>query len=175
MSNIRYESILLYLGPPTLSKELLELLHPQFFIPCIVRDNLIKEFDQHANPVRDMDVYLPNAAVDLINLLYDPRYPRRHFHLYCETEELVQHYERTIQIDNCKVFNANEIEEKLNETAARHLLLSTIYLNNRARSEDVDDLRLQMGELLVQSTERINENIRRVSGLPQQPSEDEDI
>jgi hypothetical protein len=169
-----YTSILLFLGPSDVLQGFTNpnLLHSQFFISCIGRDEFIQTFQQHANIVHDMDIYLPNTAVDLIGR-YKEQYPQKRFHLYCETEYLVNNYRGTMRNICEQVFNVNQIERKLYKTANRHLLRYIDDLENRADEGDVDagDLLIPIGELFEQTAAIIIEDIRQRDPPPQPPME----
>jgi hypothetical protein len=177
MLNAHYASILLFLGPLDALQGInqSQILHSQFFIHSIERDQFIHIFEQRVNTVREMDIYLPNAAVDLI-VPYKLQYPQKRFHLYCETDNLVDNY-RGMVPDICEqVFNVNQIEKKLYKTANQHLLHSINDLEKRADEGDVDagDLLTTIGEIFVRSAMEINDNIRQGADLPQQPAEHEE-
>ena len=179
MLNRHYTSILMLLSPLDLLEGLdkPEFLHPQFFMHCTERDEYTQKFMQHANIVRKMDIFLPNTAVDLIGFYQNLPHPQIRFHLYCETDDLVNQYERLERADICEdVFNVNEIEDKLHTAAHSHLLYSINSLKKRDRAGDVDapDLLFSLGELFEQSAVKINDGIRKKGDLSQQPADNEE-
>jgi hypothetical protein len=179
MSNTCYASILILFG----SSDALQgfnrpdFLHQKFFIHCTIRDDCTKKINQHGNTAREMDIFLPDTAVDLIYSFNNLPCPRKQYHLYCETDDLVNRYRILVQSNICEqVFNANQIEKKLYVTAHRHLLHCINNLEKLAEEGDVDahDLLLPIGELFEQSAAKINDDIRQKADLPRQAAEYEE-
>jgi len=153
-----------------------DFLHQDFFIHCSTRDELRTTIITHANANCEMDIFLPDTAVDLIGYYDNTVQLRKKFFLYCDTDNSVNRYENMMQPGKCYVFNANEIEERLYDIAGMHLLH---YLNNLKKLSkkgdvDADDMCVVIGELFEQCATTINEYIRQRSCLPVQPMEHEE-
>ena len=167
-------SKMILLGPSDLLNGIQrpDFLHRDFFLLCTTRDECTKNVAEQTSVDRDIDIFLPDTAIDLIHVYQraSPT-PRIRFYLYCSTDNLVNPHKRLIQLNICEqVFNVNQIEEKLYMAAQLHLIRCLHYLKKCAddRDDEAFDLLHPMSELVEQNTIWINGIIRRITGLPQQ-------
>ncbi|CAF4115594.1 unnamed protein product [Rotaria socialis] len=148
-----------------------------FFIHCITRDEFIDTLTRHQSTVKEIDIFVPHTAVDLIYRFRELQCPRKQFHLYCATDSLVDEYKRLVPCTNRdQVFNINRIELKLYRRAIIHVLYCIDELDGRSDAGDIDanDFRQVMADIFEQLGVYINEDIRRKSCLPQQPTASEE-
>ena len=174
-----YTTLLLLLGPHNALEgfDRPDFLHPHFFSHCYTVDECKNVIQTRATAVRQIDIFLPHNAVDLTNFLPNLPSRLRNFHLYCETEDIVNQYKRLEISTICRrVFNTNRIEMELYKAAHSHLLcfIDNLQLLEEAGDENAADKLLEVGELFEQSARRINDSIRQKSGLPEQPAEREE-
>lgn len=174
-----YTTLLLLLGPYNALQGFVrpDFLHSHFFRHCHTADECKDVIQTHATTARQLDIFLPHSAVDLTNFLPTLPSPLRNFHLYCETEDIVNQYKRLEMSNICRrVFNTNRIEMELYKAAHSHLLrfIDNLQVPDEAGDENAADKLLEVGELFEQSAKRINDSIRQKSGLPEQPAEHEE-
>jgi hypothetical protein len=179
MSNTSHPSLMVFLGSPGALQEFSnpDFLHPRFFIHCTKREDCTHILTSHDNRVDKMDIFLPHTAVDLIYFYRNLQCPRKRFHLYCETDDLVTEYKELVPSTvRDQVYNVNQIQGKLYRRSHVHLLSCINHLDKRAEEGDVDaaDLLVPIAELFAQNAAYINEEIRQRSGLPVQPTEHEE-
>ena len=179
-STADFNSLLILLAPQDALHGFVrpDFLHPQFFRHCTTRDQYKAVFQTHATIGREIDVFLPHNAVDLTNPFPTPPSPLRNFYLYCETEAFVTQYKRLQTSKICRrVFHGNQIEIELYDVAHFHLYRYKTNLQELEEEGDVDagDKLLEVGELFAQSANKINDEIRQKSCLPEQPAEDEEV
>ncbi|CAF1052061.1 unnamed protein product [Rotaria magnacalcarata] len=179
MCHTSYVSLLIFLGPHDALKDFRKphFLHQRFFIHCITRDEFIDTLTRRQNTVKEIDIFVPHTAVDLIYRLGELQCLRKQFHLYCATDNLVAEYKRLVPYPSRdQVFNINRIELKLYRSATTHVLHCIDDSDVRSDAGDIDanDFRQVMGDIFEQLGVYINEDIRRKSCLPQQPTESEE-
>jgi hypothetical protein len=179
VSTTECTTLLLLLGPYNALQDFArpDFLHPQFFRHSYTLDQCKDVLRALAITVRDIYIFIPHNAVDLTNFFQSPSSPTKRFYLYCETEDIVNQYNRLEPPNICRrVFNANRIEMELYKAAHFHLLRYVDHLEilSDAGDENAADQLPVLGTLLEQSAIMINDYIRQKSGLPAQPAESEE-
>ncbi|CAF1107426.1 unnamed protein product [Rotaria sordida] len=171
-----YVSLLVLLGPSNILEDFnqKDFLHPSFFIHCVSDDECKNTLERYQNNVLEMDIVLPDTAIDLIRTYQNLICPRKSFHIYCQTKQRLQECR---QLHVCcrydSVFNMNMLQQKLERRAQNHLLRHMEYLENLKEQGNADaaDSLILIGETFEQNAARINEEIRQKSSLGTQSDE----